>query len=105
FARAHPQSERERTAIQLLTRWDFDTRGNSPAAAIYEAWFLQLAPALAGDDLGDDVLKAYQKRFSSISRFVTATLSANDTRWCDDVTTPASENCDNAVMRALRGGL
>lgn len=105
LARAHPQSELEREAVDRLKRWDLNMRGDSPAAAIYEAWFLRLAPALAGDDLGDDVLKTYQKRFSSISRFVSAVLSTNGSRWCDNVTTPAPESCEDTVMRALREAL
>jgi acyl-homoserine lactone acylase PvdQ len=72
---------------------------------VFQAWFLQLAPALAGDELAEDVLKPYQKRFSNVTRFVIDTLAHDVQRWCDDVRTADSESCDVTVTKALRDGL
>ncbi len=92
----------DRQALDLLREWQYDTRGDSAAAAIFEAWFLKLAPVIAGDDLGERLVASYQGRYSYITRFVGATLSRQDAAWCDDVTTPAAEDCRQAVTRALR---
>jgi len=96
---------RDQPAIDLVRRWNFDATGDSAAAAIFQAWFLQLAPALAGDDLGPAVTDEYQGKFSFVSRFIANTLASNDSPWCDDVTTAKKETCDDAVLGALRAGV
>ena len=50
----HVQSEavRTRQATDLLRQWNFDARADSTAEAIFQAWFLRLAPTLVGDELG-----------------------------------------------------
>ena len=93
---AHPVEPLDREALAVLARWDFDARGDSAAAAIFQAWFLRLAPALVGDELGPQVMNGYRGRFSYISRFVSAVLSAGDSVWCD--------NRRHAAARNLRRG-
>jgi penicillin amidase len=102
---ARPLDAGEAEAIQLLRRWDFDARGDSAAAAIFQAWFLQLAPAIVGDELGERTLDAYNGRYSYITRFLLRTLSSNENVWCDNVGTPDRETCDDAVATALRDGV
>jgi penicillin amidase len=94
-----------RRAIDILRSWRFDARGDSTAAAIFQAWFLKLAPVVAGDELGAPILRSYQSRFSYVTRFITQVLSRHDTVWCDDVTTPASEDCRQSITRSLREAL
>src|SRR6185503_2428499 len=97
LAHAHPQDARDRQAVDVLRAWNFDARGDLSAPALFEAWFLRLAPALAGDELGPTVTENYQGRFSFVARFVANTLTSNDATWCDDVRTPRKETCDDAV--------
>ena len=82
-------------------------RGDSAAAAIFEAWFLQLAPALVGDELGAARHgRPTQGKFSFVSRFLAEHAGRRTTApWCDDVTTPERETCDDAVTTALRKGV
>ena len=98
-------SPREQPALELLRQWNFDATGDSPATALFQAWFLRLAPALAGDDLGPLVEETYQGKFSFVTRFIIKTLTSNDSSWCDDVTTARRETCDEAVAGALRKGV
>lgn len=98
-------NEEDRQALEILRAWDHDARGDSAAAAIFQAWFLRLAPVIAGDELGARIAGSYDGRFSYITRFVTDTLKRGDSVWCDDVTTPAQEECRQAVLRALREAL
>jgi penicillin amidase len=88
-------------ALALLRTWNHDASPSSAAAAIFQAWFLELAPALVGDELGPLAMDAYGARFSAITRLVLSTLAKPDSPWCDDVRTPASETCDDAVGKAL----
>ncbi len=88
-------------ALAILKRWDFDAMAASSAEAIFQAWFLRLAPALVGDELGPDVLASYAGRFSYITRFVKKVIETPESPWCDDVTTPARESCDQTIQKAL----
>ena len=72
--RAHPESPADIQAVDLLRRWNRDARGDSGAAAIFEAWFLRLAPALLTDDLGVVTTASYEGRFSFVTRFLLNTL-------------------------------
>jgi penicillin G amidase len=74
--RAHPESEADRQAVEMLRRWNHDARGDSGAAAIFEAWFLRLAHALLVDDLGEVTTASYEGRSSYVTRFVLNTLGS-----------------------------
>jgi penicillin amidase len=100
-----PQTDRDRQAVDLLRLWDFNAGPESAASAIFQAWFLSLAPVLAGDELGPLSIQGYQERFSYITRFVTKTLSDPNSPWCDNVNTPTRETCPDAVTSALDAGL
>jgi len=105
LARVQPSTPADRQAIDLLRRWTFDARGDSAAAAIFAAWFQHLAPALVEDDLGPLLTDRYKDRYSFVTRFVTRTLTADESAWCDDRRTRASETCGEMVTLALRQGI
>jgi penicillin amidase len=105
LARVRPDDDRGREAVAALKNWDGDARGDSGPAAIFEAWFLRLAPALAGDDLGPLITQSYQERFTFVTRFVANTLNAPDSPWCDDVRSATPETCGDIVTMALRDAL
>ncbi len=102
---ATPESDADRRALEMLRQWKFDAGADSAAEPIFQAWFLRLAAALAGDELGPVILDDYQGRFSYITRFVTNTLAAGESPWCDDVTTSARESCGSVITRALHDGV
>jgi penicillin amidase len=102
LAHAHPDEGPGQQAVDVLRRWNADATADSAAAAIFSAWFLQLAPTFAGDDLGPLLGGRYAERFSFVTRFVMRTLADNDTAWCDDVKTGQRETCDDAVTGALQ---
>jgi penicillin G amidase len=104
LAHAHPETAPDRQAADMLRQWNLDATADSAATAIFEAWFHQLAPTVAGDDLGPAVLASYQSRFTFITRFIVNALAAN-AAWCDDVTTEKRETCDDAVTGALHKGV
>jgi penicillin amidase len=104
LAHAHPEAAADRQAVDMLRQWNLDATADSAATAIFEAWFHQLAPTFAGDDLGPAVIASYQSRFTFITRFIINTLAAN-AAWCDDVTTEKRETCDDAVTDALHKGV
>jgi penicillin amidase len=100
-----PADDRERQAIALLTAWDGDTAGASAAAAIFETWVIKLTAGTAADELGPLTYRRYQGLFSFVSRFLVTTFRDPGSPWCDNVTTPAAENCATAATLALREAL
>ena len=101
LSHARPESAADTQALAIVRTWNDDARADSAATAIFEAWFLRLAPTIVGDDLGPIVIESYQSRFTYITRFLTATLGTADSPWCDDVRTEKRETCDEAVTAAL----
>ncbi|HEX3644615.1 MAG TPA: penicillin acylase family protein [Vicinamibacterales bacterium] len=105
LTRTSSMSAADQPVLDLLRHWNFDATRDSAAAALFQAWFLRLAPAIAGDEIGPAALDLYQGKFSFVSRFLLNTLASNDSPWCDDLATPKRETCDEVVASALRAGV
>jgi len=105
LAHAHPEAAADRQAMEMLRSWNFDAFGTSVGETIFEAWFHQLAAALAGDDLGPAVIESYKTRFTYITRFVIHTLNRNDAAWCDNKSSDRQESCDEVVTAALHAAI
>jgi penicillin amidase len=107
LGRVHPADTRDQQAVTLLRQWNSDERGDSAAAAIFQAWYFELVPAVVLDKLGPQLTAGYQEldRSSYVSRFVARTFGTPDNPWCDDERTPARESCDDRALTALHAGL
>jgi penicillin amidase len=99
------RDEPERQAIELLKGWDGDTRGDSAAAAIYETWLARLPRAIAGDELGTELISRYENRFDYLSRFLVSVVQDPNSEWWDDVTTPERETCGSVLESTLQQAL
>jgi penicillin amidase len=99
---ARPEDAADVQAVRILRLWGQDARGDSGAAAIFEAWFLRLAPTLVTHELGPLTTANYAGRFSYVTRFALNVLRGTSRHlWCDDQRTTGIETCDAAVTRAL----
>jgi len=107
LARVHPANAQDDQAVSMLRQWNRDARGDSAAAAIFQAWYYELLHALAIDELGPQLMASYQEldRNSYISRFLMRALATKDNPWCDDLRTPPKETCDDVALAALHAGL
>jgi penicillin amidase len=107
LARIHPTDARDQRAVTLLREWNGDSRGESAEAAIFQAWYFELVPAIVLDKLGPQLTAGYQEldRSSYVSRFVARTFATADNPWCDDERTAARETCDDRALVALHAGL
>lgn len=82
-------------ALARLHAWNREFAPDSPAAAIYAAWYAGLA-RMPRDELGDKApLRTVRSRF-----LINALRS--DSAWCDDVKTPARETCAGFRTQTLR---
>ena len=69
----------------LLRGWDGEMAEDSAAAALYAAWYVELA-SMPQDELGA------LPRGVTRGRFLLEALRG-DSAWCDDVSTPRRETC------------
>jgi len=95
-----PADDIERKALDLLRRWDLRMTPESPAAAIFEAWYIQLAQSLFEDELGSSLWGAYSGEMHKVSMALSLALRSQPV-WCDNVTTPPRESCVDAASSAL----
>jgi len=105
--RVHPRDAADERAVSMLRQWNLDASENQAAPAIFQAWYYELLPAIAGDELGPEFAADYQglDRASYRSRFLLHTLADRNNVWCDDIRTPAKETCDDAASAALHAGI
>jgi penicillin amidase len=106
LAHVHPTEAADETAVDLLKHWNLNASADSAPTAIFNAWFLNLAPAIVGDELGPYALLDYEGKFSYVTRFLMNVLGGSTSAaWCDDVDTPVHETCDDDVTKALHDGV
>jgi penicillin G amidase len=79
--------------------------GDSPQAAIYQGWYFRISEHLFADDLGEQLWEAYADERNYIAMALDAILTDNTNAWCDDIRTPAKEDCATALGAALADGL
>ena len=94
-----PESPVQNQALEMLKAWDGILTPDSAASAIYEAWYAQLYDALIGDDVGGDMGKDMVTRTNPT--LLASILLGNEKTWCDDVLTPAQEDCTATARVAL----
>ena len=99
--RVRPTGTADRQAVDLLTHWNFDARGDRAEPAIFGAWFSRLGRSLVEDELGTAATRSWERRFTFVHRFVVNAIGGGESSWCDNVGTPEPETCDEAVTAAL----
>jgi len=85
LARTPAADAASRDALARLSAWNGEMAPESPEAAIYAAWFVELA-RMPEDELAD------VPRGSTRGRFLIEALRRNSA-WCDDRRTPEVESC------------
>ncbi len=98
-----PGSERSRAAQALLSKWDAVMAVDRAEPLIAAAWWRELTRLVYADELGE----AFQSNWLMRPQFMTAVLADRDgqSRWCDNVRTPAVETCAPLVAAALDAAL
>ena len=97
FLATMPRNETSRRALALLGQWNADMHRDRAEPLIAAAWWRELTKRLYADELGD----AFQANWAPRAQFMLNILADRDgqSRWCDDVRTPAVETC--AVQLAV----
>jgi penicillin amidase len=94
----------ERQALELLRRWDYRMTPESAAAAVFEAWYIQIAESLFADELGGPLWSAWSEHMHMVS-MATSTALRSESAWCDDVSTGPREQCRATLASAFTKAL
>jgi penicillin amidase len=103
--RARPLDAESREAMDRLRDWDGMLNGESPEAAMYEAWYTETVRGLFEDELGPELFAEYWKHRSMAAKAVDNLITSGDLAWCDDVRTPEPETCETLLGLTLRRAL
>jgi len=103
--KARPIDPASREAMDRLRGWDGTLAGDSPDAALYEAWYEATAQGLFEDDLGEDLFNDYWEHRSVVAKAIDTMIQTNDLAWCNDVRTVEPETCETLLSRTLQQAL
>jgi penicillin amidase len=92
-----PADGASRDALERLRAWNFEMAPDSAAAAIYAAWYVELAK-MPADELGE------VPRGRTRGRFLLEALRAGS-GWCDDTRTPGVQTCGEFQAASLQAAL
>ncbi|MGI9026748.1 MAG: penicillin acylase family protein [Burkholderiaceae bacterium] len=95
-----PSNDAAKDVIARLSTWDGTMSASRPEPLIFAAWMRELTRLVTRDELGSELFADYWEQRTV---FMINVLSNRDgqSRWCDDVTTPAVETCAQMQTRAL----
>ncbi|GIL38639.1 penicillin acylase family protein [Roseiterribacter gracilis] len=91
-----PSTDLGRRAFALLDGWDGTMSRDKPQPLIYAATLLKLQQLLWDDELGDLATTMRGFRPEAVQRILT-----KERGWCDDVTTPSAESCEQQLTRSI----
>jgi penicillin amidase len=95
-----PTDAGARDALDRLRRWDGTMDPGRVEPTIYEAWMRELARLVYADELGTELFGDYYSQ-RQVFLFNVLRDAGGQSRWCDDVSTPRVESCDEIKARAL----
>ena len=97
---ARPRDRGARELWDALAAWDGRMDPTRPEPLVFAAWYRALAETVYADELGD-LFAAYRDIRADFLRRVWTVRPV----WCDDVRTPAVEDCVEASRRAFAAAL
>lgn len=100
---AQPRSPAAADALRRLSAWDGTMAAERVEPLILVAWWRELARGIYSDELGD----AFRSYWRLRPVFLLNVLAdrAGQSRWCDDVRTPQTEDCARVLADSLENAL
>jgi penicillin amidase len=93
---ALPARERHREIVSMLRAWNHEMDRRHPEPLLFQSWLHALGHAVYADELGDDFERYHDQR----AGFLAFVLDRGQV-WCDDIATPAREDCGSRLELAL----
>jgi penicillin amidase len=95
-----PANPAEREALALLERWDGTMTADSPAAAVFAAFFEALYFEIFSDEFGPQLAKDLRARTNLYTNLVRVALDGG-AEWLDRVDTPSKDGWPEVARAAL----
>ncbi len=90
----------DREAHDAVKKWDGEMRANEVAPLIFSAWYRELTRLVYADELGEGLFKnAWDQRAVFLLHILKN--DGEQSRWCDNIVTPAKEDCKQIMAQAL----
>jgi penicillin amidase len=99
---AEPRTAAGRAAQALMHGWDGRMVSDAPQPLIFIAWLQTLDRLIDADELGPVFRQSWRIRPQFLRDVLTP--GSAEAAWCDDVTTPAREDCAGRAALALDQG-
>jgi len=104
-----PRNEREKQALEILKKWDYNDRANDPAPAIYHVFYVKMLKNILQEKLGEKLFNDYLRAMGGSGDvhaiFLEGIMRDNNSAWFDDARTPTLETRDDVVARSLEDAL
>jgi penicillin amidase len=96
---AQPRTEAGRNAQSLLMAWSGEMKADEKAPLAFAAWYRELTRLVYADELGS----LFEDSWDFRATFMIAVMKHEngEDRWCDDVSTPRHETCEELAGRAF----
>jgi penicillin amidase len=85
-------------ALQIIKKWDKHFDASSEGASIFNVWWLQFYSMTWDDEFTD---KNMLLNYPSFDRTEKLLLTEPNSKWFDDINTPAKETCGDIVIRSF----
>lgn len=100
-----PDNDREKRALELLKKWDFNDRADAAAPAIFNVFYMKLLKNTLEDELGDKLFSDYLKPMGSSGDvntiFMAGIMQDNSNPWFDNVVTGQHQTRDEVVKKSF----
>lgn len=104
-----PRSDRARTALAVLSRWDGTMAADRSEPLIFNAWVREASRRIFADELGDALMKDYWKQRNVHLPMVNVLKNTDGQgKWCENVTQPANakpQSCADVLSASLDAAL
>ena len=100
-----PQGTLEEQMMEQLRAWDFRNEIDSPGAAIFQVFYLQLVENTFADELGEELFEDYLDRDEFHHVALEWLMEQPDSPWFDDVSTSEVEGRDEIVWHSFKGAI
>lgn len=104
-----PATERAKAWRERFRKWNGAMVADIAEPLVYWAWMRELTRLVYADELGPVLFRdGWESRVTFMTAVLSGAAGADGTpqsRWCDDVVTPAIETCDGVIVRALEAAL
>jgi len=93
----------ENEALRILSEWNQDMSGDSPAPAIFENLYLNLVKNILYDEMGDELFDEYFSNSRLVKNFIENLWRKKDMDWCDDInTSDVRETLQDMILKSFK---